>query len=284
MDKTFKVFNTDVEITWCPGCGDYSILMALKEAMFQLGLKTSNSVIVSGIGQAAKTPQYVHANGFNSLHGRALPPALGIHSANKDLNIFVTSGDGDTYGEGGNHFIHNIRRNPNMVHLVYNNRVYGLTKGQGSPTTDMGRKTTMQTDGTYMPALNPMTLAMTMGAGFVARAYAGDRDQLVALIKEAHKYQGYALIDIMQPCPSFNKVNTAKWYKEKTYYLDDTHDSSDFEQAYKAGLDVTEHIALGILYKSDRVAYLDAVPQYKDSLVKRKWQPTDAQVLLEDFE
>lgn len=283
MIDSFKMFDTPTAKSWCPGCGDFSILLALKQAMFELGLKPDNTMIISGIGQAAKTPQYVYANGFNSLHGRALPPALGIHLANKELNIFVTSGDGDTYGEGGNHFIHNIRRNPNIVHIVYNNRVYGLTKGQGSPTTDLGQKTSMQLEGSYVPPLNPLTLALTMGAGFVARAYSGDREQLTSLIKLAHAYNGYALIDVLQPCPSFNKVNTPRWYQEKTYKLDESYDPTDFYGAYKTSVDVTENIALGLIYCKERMTFLESLPHYKDSLLKREWKPEYAEKLLNDF-
>lgn len=283
MENTFKMFNTDVEISWCPGCGDFAILLAIKEAMAQLNLKTSNTVIVSGIGQAAKMPQYVKVNGFNSLHGRALPPALGIHAANKDLNIFVSSGDGDTYGEGGNHFIHNIRKNPNMVHVVHNNRVYGLTKGQGSPTTDLGRKTTMQLEGSYIPPLNPINLAMTMGAGFIARAYSGHKNELVDLLKKAHAYNGYAIIDVLQPCPSFNKLNTAAWYKERIYYVDEQYDKTDFYTAYETATHVTEHIALGILYEKETIPFLDVLPHYEGSLVNHKITVAQIEALVDEF-
>lgn len=261
MTSTFKVFNTDNKISWCPGCGDFSILDCIKKALFELNLTPANTVIVSGIGQAAKTPQYINANSFSSLHGRSLPPALGIHMANPDLNIFVTSGDGDTYGEGGNHFIHNIRRNPNMVHLVYDNRVYGLTKGQSSPTTDLGVKTTSARAGHVTPPLNPLQLALTMGAGFVARGYAHHRDQLIKLIKEAHDFKGYAIIDIMQPCPSFNKTNTPAWYESNTYYTD--HDITDFHIAYELAGRVNENIPLGILYKKESTPFLERVDHQK---------------------
>jgi len=282
MNNTFKIFDTNNKMSWCPGCGDYSILLALKQAIFELGLKPHNTMIVSGIGQAAKTPQYVNANSFNSLHGRSLPPALGIHLANPDLNVFVTSGDGDTYGEGGNHFIHNIRRNPNIVHLVYNNRVYGLTKGQSSPTTDLGVITTSQKEGHLTPPLNPLTLALTMGAGFVARAYAHHRDELKALIKAAHEYRGYAIVDILQPCPSFNKRNTAQWYEDNTYYLKD-HDPTDFGQAYAYALNVNENIPLGILYQVKSTPYLQRIPHLDTSLKDRTFYGQSAKKLLCDF-
>lgn len=279
MKDTFKIFNTENKISWCPGCGDYSILQALKKAIFELGLKPHNTMIVSGIGQAAKTPQYINANSFNSLHGRALPPALGIHLANPDLAVFVTSGDGDTYGEGGNHFIHNIRRNPDIVHLVYDNRIYGLTKGQTSPTTDLGVVTTNAREGNTMPPLNPLQLALTMGAGFVARAYAHHRDQLTALIKEAYDFKGYAIIDIMQPCPSFNKRNTPQWYEENTYYTD--HDTSDFMKAFELAGHVNENIPMGVLFKKETSSYLERLD--KLPLNQRKFYGKDAEGLMEDF-
>lgn len=280
--KDFKIFNTPNKISWCPGCGDYSILQALKEAIFELGLTPTNTMVVSGIGQAAKTPQYVNANSFNSLHGRALPPALGIHLANPELNVFVTSGDGDTYGEGGNHFLHNIRRNPNIVHLVYDNRVYGLTKGQSSPTTDLGTVTTSMPEGNTMPPINPLTLALTAGAGFVARAYAHDRDQLKELIKAAYHYKGYALIDILQPCPSFNKINTAAWYSQNTYYLEN-HDTTDLKKAYDLASNVTSNIPLGILFSKESKTYLERLNHENISLVKRELSGLHVAHLQEDF-
>lgn len=274
MENTFKIFNTKNAISWCPGCGDFSILLTLKQTLFELGLKPYNTMIVSGIGQAAKTPQYVNANSFNSLHGRALPPALGIHMANPELNIFVTSGDGDTYGEGGNHFIHNIRRNPNIVHLVYDNRIYGLTKGQTSPTTNLGIPTTNARSGNKVPPLNPLQLALTMGAGFVARGYAHHRDQLKALIKAAYAFKGYALIDIMQPCPSFNKTNTPEWYEKNLYYT--THDVTDFKQAYDLAGHVNENIPVGILYAVESATYLERLALNERNI-------SDTESFLQDF-
>ncbi|NMR88599.1 2-oxoacid ferredoxin oxidoreductase, partial [Vibrio parahaemolyticus] len=160
--------------SWCPGCGNFMIRDALKIALEELSIPPSQAVLVSGIGQAAKMPHYIGINGFNGLHGRALPPAIGIKMANKDLTVIVESGDGDTYGEGGNHFIHAIRRNINIAHFVHNNQIYGLTKGQASPTTALGQKTTLQYDGVKLNPINPVALSLTMGAGFVARGFSGD--------------------------------------------------------------------------------------------------------------
>ncbi|WP_322545526.1 2-oxoacid:ferredoxin oxidoreductase subunit beta, partial [Clostridium perfringens] len=203
------------EIAWCPGCGNFGILAAIKEALSELELKPEDVVMVSGIGQAAKTPHYLKANGFNGLHGRALPPAQAIKMVNKNLKVIITSGDGDSYGEGGNHFIHNIRRNVDMVHLVHNNQIYGLTKGQGSPTTAKGQVTSMQFEGVYINPINPLAIAISAGATFVARSFSADKEHLKSTIKAAMNHNGYSLIDIMQPCVVFNKINTFKWYKDR---------------------------------------------------------------------
>ena len=154
-----NLYKSNDEIAWCPGCGNFGILASLKETLAELELKPEDVVIVSGIGQAAKTPHYLKVNGFNGLHGRALPPAQAIKMVNKNLKVIINSGDGDLYGEGGNHFIHNIRRNVDMVHLVHDNQIYGLTKGQGSPTTAKGQITSMQFEGVYLEPINPLALA-----------------------------------------------------------------------------------------------------------------------------
>jgi 2-oxoglutarate ferredoxin oxidoreductase subunit beta len=243
--------------SWCPGCGNYMIRTALKQALEELEIEPYKAVIVSGIGQAAKMPHYIGANGFNGLHGRALPPAIGIKLSNKDLVVIVEAGDGDTYGEGGNHFIHTIRRNIDIAHFVHDNQIYGLTKGQASPTTAMGQKTTLQFDGVKVEPLKPLALSLTMGAGFVARGFSGDIPQLVELMKEAILYKGYAHLDIFQPCVVWNKVNTFSWYKDRVYKLDDDYDCTDFEGAYKKALEFGDRIPTGILYKVERETYGD---------------------------
>lgn len=280
-----SLFDVKKEITWCPGCGDYIILKALKQAFAELELKPTNTVVVSGIGQAAKTPHYVNSNGFNGLHGRGLPAACGIHIANQELNLFLVTGDGDAFSEGGNHFLHNIRRNLDLVHLVYDNQIYGLTKGQGSPTTMPGQKTSSQTNGVYLEALNPMALALSLNCGFVARGFAGDADQLVDLIKEAYHYDGYAFIDILQPCVSFNKVNTYQWYKERVYKLDDQHDRSDKLAAFQLAQEWGDQIPTGILYKEDKPPYFSNLPHLDNDtvLTKRHWTPKKVSTLIEEF-
>ena len=196
------------ETAWCPGCGDFGILEAVKDALVKLDADMHKVVFVSGIGQAAKLPQYLNCNFFNGLHGRALPVATGIKMANRDLCVFVTSGDGDIYGEGGNHFIHAIRRNIDLTVIVHNNQVYGLTKGQASPTSDLGFVTKVQPHGVFNEPFHPLAAAIALGAGFVARSFSGDKEHLSSMIQEAVKYKGFSLVDVLQPCITFNKKIT----------------------------------------------------------------------------
>lgn len=213
--------------------------------------------MVGGIGQAAKMPQYLNANGFCGLHGRALPAAAAAKIVNKDLTVIVDSGDGDSYGEGGNHFIHNIRRNVDIAHFVHDNQIYGLTKGQASPTTDMGQVTSVQPYGSNNIPMNPVLLAITLGAGFVARAFSNDKEKLKEIMKAAINYKGYALVDILQPCISFNKVNTYQWYKKRIYYLDESYDKTNKLKAMEKAMEWGDKIPAGILYEEEKENYDD---------------------------
>lgn len=281
MEYEYKLYKP----SWCPGCGNYMIRTALKEALEELKIEPHQVVITTGIGQAAKMPHYISINGFNGLHGRALPVAIGIKLANKKLKVIVESGDGDTYGEGGNHFIHTIRRNIDIAHFVHNNQIYGLTKGQASPTTAMGQKTTLQCEGVKVEPLQPLALALIMGAGFVARGFSGDIPHLVKLMKEAINYRGYALVDILQPCVVWNRVNTFSWYKERIYHLPEDYDYSNKEEALKKALEFGDKIPIGIIYKAEKESYEDRFQVIKEgpALVNRKLDPMDAKKLLEEF-
>jgi 2-oxoglutarate/2-oxoacid ferredoxin oxidoreductase subunit beta len=282
-----NIYKSNDEIAWCPGCGNFGILAAIKEALAELELKPEDIVIVSGIGQAAKTPHYLKVNGFNGLHGRALPPAQAIKMVNKNLKVFINSGDGDSYGEGGNHFLHNIRRNVDMVHLVHDNQIYGLTKGQGSPTTAKGQVTSMQFEGVYVEPINPLAIAISAGATFVARSFSGDKEHLKSMIKAAVNHKGYALVDIMQPCVVFNKINTFKWYKDRVYKLDESYDSSNKAQALKKVEEFgDEGIPIGILYKNEtKETYHEVHPVLKTkvNLIDRKWKVEDTEKLIDEF-
>lgn len=237
------------ETAWCPGCGNFSILNSLKKALVECGLRPQDILMVSGIGQAAKTPHYLRCNCFNGLHGRAIPVAIGAKMVRPELKVIVESGDGCVYGEGGNHFIAAIRKDPDITLFVHDNRVYGLTKGQASPTSPQGFVTKAQPEGNRAVPFNPLAVAIVMGAGFVARGFAGMPDHLTAIMVKAIQYQGLAIVDILQPCVSFNKVNTYAWYQERCYKLDDSHDPTDWKSALEKAIEMEERIPLGVLYE-----------------------------------
>ena len=236
-----------IDIAWCPGCGNFSILDIVKNAVAELGIAPDKLCMVSGIGQAAKLPQYMKASYFNGLHGRALPAAAAIKVSNMDLTVIAESGDGDMYGEGGNHFMATIRRNPNITNIVHNNMVYGLTKGQASPTSQVGMKTNIQVDGVFEQPFNPLAVAIAMNATFVARAFSGDAQQTKEILKQAIQHKGYALVDILQPCITFNKINTFQWFKDNTYYIEN-HNAADRNAAFALATKEGK-LGLGIYYK-----------------------------------
>ncbi len=240
------------ETAWCPGCGNFGILNALKKALVNCDLAPHQVLLVSGIGQAAKTPHYLRANVFNGLHGRSLPAAIGARLANPELTVIAESGDGCMYGEGGNHFLAALRRNLDLTILAHDNRVYGLTKGQTSPTSQQGMVTKTQPHGAFAPPFNPVAVAVTMGASFVARGYAGKLEHLTELIAEAIKHRGTALVDILQPCVSFNRINTYQWYQQHCYELSAEHDPTDRDQALRVAFEFGERIPLGVIYQTQK--------------------------------
>lgn len=254
----------EIDIAWCPGCGNFAILNALKQALTELEIIPRNLVLVSGIGQAAKAPHYFKCHLFNGLHGRSLPVATAIKACNRELVVIDESGDGCVYGEGGNHFISAIRRNPDITNLVHNNMVYGLTKGQASPTSQAGFKTLIQTEGVFIEPFNPIALAITQNGSFVARAFAGDIDKTKEIIKKAISHKGYSLVDILQPCVTYNMLNTYKWFKENTYYLEDSYDSSDRIEAFKRATE-EERLALGIFYLHPKPTFEEGLVAYEEN-------------------
>lgn len=264
MDTT--VFDVaGIDVAWCPGCGNFSILKIVKEALASMDTDPARLVMVSGIGQAAKLPQYLKSSYFNGLHGRALPAATAIKAANPELSVVVTSGDGDIYGEGGNHLIHAIRRNPDITVIVHDNMVYGLTKGQASPTSQQGLKTPLQVEGVAESPFNPMAFAVAMDASFVARASSGDPAGAVEIVKKALSHRGFALVDMFQPCVTFNKVNTYQWFKSHTYYLEDSYDPSDRAAAFRRAIE-TDRLPLGVFYVSpDKPVFNDTQAAYREN-------------------
>lgn len=284
---TDRLFNMgDIDIAWCPGCGNFSILKALKSALEELALTPEGLVMVSGIGQAAKIPHYLRCNVFNGLHGRALPAATAIKAANPGLTVIAESGDGDMYGEGGNHFIHTIRRNPDITNIVHNNMVYGLTKGQASPTSRRGFVTPVQVNGVAQEPFNPLAVAVAQGATFVARGFAGDKDRLKDLLVKAVSHRGYALVDIFQPCVSFNKINTFAWFRDHTISLPDSHDPTDRQEAFRRALE-EDPLPLGIFYEErDRATFEETFSLYEKSdlpLFRRERDMAAVQRLVENL-
>ncbi len=261
-----KTFDATSEITWCPGCGDFAILRALKLALADLGIEPHQALVVTGIGCGSKLPDYMTVNGYTTLHGRPLPIASGAKLANPQLHVVVVNGDGDSYGIGGNHFVQTCRRNPNITQIVENNQVYGLTKGQYSPTSAKGFVTTTSPDGAIELAFNPMAIALAAGATFIARAFAGEPKHMAQMIAEGIKHRGYALIDVLQPCVVYNRVNTYDWYRKRIYHLEEEgYDPAAREAAWERAQEWEERIPLGILYRAEGLpTYEDQVAALKD--------------------
>lgn len=252
-------FRNQIEIAWCPGCGNFNLLTALSEALAELGLKPSQVVLVSGIGQAAKAPHYIQANVFNGLHGRSIPIAFGIQAVNPELTVIVESGDGCMYGEGGNHLIHAIRRNPNITVIVHDNQVYGLTKGQASPTSETGFVSKTQPLGTISEPFHPLALAVSQDASFVARGFTGDKEGLKSILKQAIQWKGFSLVDVLQPCVTFNHTNTFGWYRSRLYPLPEEYNSEDQVEAFKKSLEWGNKIPIGVIYRHAKSVFSDRI-------------------------
>lgn len=274
------------EIAWCPGCGDFGILNACKKALVTINKPPKDILFVSGIGQAAKLPHYIRCNCFNGLHGRALPAAVGAKIANNNLTVIVTTGDGDCYGEGGNHLLHNIRRNVDITVIVCNNQIYGLTKGQASPTTDLGYETKVQVDGVVLEPLHPLEMAIALGCGFVARGYSADSEHLAWLISEGIKHRGFSLIDVLQPCVSFNKKNTYEWYAKRIYKVnaDASYNPQDKLAAYQKAAEWGDKIPTGLIYRQEKETYEDKRGMNeKSSLIDEDIEDIDIRKELGEF-
>ncbi len=251
-------FDTWDKPNWCPGCGNYGILAAVKQALLELNLEPNQVAITGGIGCSSKLPQWVRANAFCGLHGRPVALAVGIKLAKPDLVVIADGGDGDGYGEGTNHFIHLCKNNVDITYLVHDNKVYSLTKGQTSPTSDKGFISKTTPWGAQRP-LNPIAVAIAAGATFVARGFAGDIPNLKEIIKQAILHKGASIVDILQPCVVFNHVNTYDWYRDRIYYLKKPFKTR--EQAYKRSLEWGDKIPLGVFYKEDFQTLNDLVPR-----------------------
>lgn len=254
-------YLAEVELAWCPGCGNFATRKSLAQALAQLDLPPHRVVLVTGIGQAAKIAHYANVNGFNGLHGRTVAAAAGIKLVRPDLVVIAESGDGDLYGEGGNHLLHNIRRNVDLTVIAHDNRVYGLTKGQASPTAPRGYQTRAQPAGSPSDPLNPLALAVALDAPFVAQAFSGEIERTADLIAQGIRHKGFALVNVLHPCPSWNRVQTFAWYRERLLYLEErNHNPTDRAAAFAVVTKSGEEIPIGVVYRTHRQTFDDGHP------------------------
>lgn len=257
--------TTQCSPTWCPGCGDFAIWAAFKNAAVAKGWDDTNTVLVAGIGCHGHILNYVKLTSVEGLHGRAIPVATGLKMANHNLNTFVFTGDGDCLAEGGNHFINACRRNHDITVLLHDNAIYALTTGQTSPRSPHGFKSKSTPFGNLDEPISPVSLAIASGATFVAREYAAHIPQLAELIVKANEHKGFALIDVLQPCVTWNEQYDHAFYQENTYYLGVDHDKTNEVKAFEKSLEWGEKkIPLGIFYEVERPSYEMQIPQIAD--------------------
>ena len=270
--------------TWCPGCGNHGIGIAVKSAFVQLGFDPSTVAVVFGIGCSGNMNDFLNAYAIHSLHGRAIPNAIGIKLANHQMPVVVVVGDGDCYGEGGNHFIHACRGNHDIAVIVHDNCVYGLTTGQVAPTAKQGFKSKSTPSGIIEIPINPITLALNSGATFVGQTFAGDAPHMISIIKQGIQHKGFSLVNVLQPCVTFNKVNTYQYYREKTYKLSGNYQNNDIKLAIEKGLEMNkEKFPLGVIYQVEKPSYTDQLTQLsKESLINKE-RFTDFESLISDF-
>jgi 2-oxoglutarate ferredoxin oxidoreductase subunit beta len=243
---------------WCPGCGDFSVLSALQAALFELGLKPHQVVVISGIGCSSNLPGFINTYGMHTLHGRSLAVGTGMKLGNHSLKVICVGGDGDGYGIGGNHFLHTMRRNVDLTYIVMDNQIYGLTTGQTSPTSAKGMKTKSTPHGNVENAINPMPLAMVGGATYVARGFSGKQKHLVETLKGAITHKGFSLVDVFSPCVTYNKDNTYQWFNPKVKILEEQgYDPTNFEQALEKAYLMGEEIPIGLIWKNTELPSLE---------------------------
>ncbi|MCA9803601.1 MAG: 2-oxoacid:ferredoxin oxidoreductase subunit beta [Cyanobacteria bacterium HKST-UBA02] len=272
IELPVDTYKGPVDPDWCPGCGDFGVLKSVQEAAGKLGVKPENLMVVSGIGCSSNLPGFIHAYGVHSLHGRSVPVATGAHLANTDMKTVITGGDGDGYGIGLGHLIHAMRRNLDVTYVVMDNQIYGLTTGQASPTTTKGHKTKSTPAGNIESPLNPLALAITAGATYVARGFSGEQKHLADTIAGGIAHKGFALIDVFSPCVTYNKINTYPWFKERVYKLEDNgwDPTADYYKSLEKSFEWGDKIPLGVIYKHEMDTYEDLEPALKKgALVKQ---------------
>ena len=267
------VYKSEIKPDWCPGCGDFGVLNSLQKACADLDLKSNEIMVVSGIGCSSNLPGFFNSYGMHTLHGRSIPVATGLKMANHAMTVLVTGGDGDGFGIGCGHFVHAMRRNVDLLYLVMDNQIYGLTTGQTSPTSRIGMKTKSMPFGSIESPLNPISLALSAGATFVARGFSAEQKHLTELIKQGIQHKGFSFIDVFSPCVTYNKDNTFQWFRPRVKKLEDNpeYDSSDWVAAMEKSLLWGEEIPIGKFFeRTDLPALHEAEPVLKNApLVKQ---------------
>lgn len=275
---------TGYQPTWCPGCGNFGIGVAIKSALVQMGLSPSQVFISFGIGCSGNMNDFVNAYASHGLHGRALPVAIGFKLSNHKMKTIVVAGDGDFYGEGGNHFLHGARGNHDVTVIIHDNRVYGLTTGQAAPTAAKGYKSKSTPSGIIEVPVNPLSLALTQGASFIAQAFAGDTLHLIETMKKAFIHKGFSVLNVLQPCVTFNKINTYPYYVKRSYKLSSDYKSDNLDEALKKTLELHEEkFPLGVLFQEKRSTFHESLSQLAESTLLERKQEIDYAVLLNDF-
>ncbi len=250
--------KSDTKPTWCPGCGDFSVLAAVEMALKRLQVPSHNVAVVSGIGCSSNLPHFLSSYGFHAIHGRALPVAEGIRWANHGLTVIATGGDGDGFGIGAGHFVHTMRRNVDLTYVTMDNQIYGLTTGQASPTSMMGQKTKSTPNGVIERPVDPIALALASGATYVARGFSGDVKHLADLIANGIQHRGFSFVDVFSPCVTYNKLNTFDFFRQRVYKLETSgHDPTNVGLAFQRAIEWGEKIPIGLFYKVDHPTYED---------------------------
>lgn len=281
MAISIKEYRGDVS-TWCPGCGHFSVMAGIQRACIGLGLEPHEVSVVTGIGCSGKVSEYMRSYGFHTLHGRSLPVAQAVKLANRNLNVIAAGGDGDGFGIGAGHFTHAARRNVDITYVVMDNRIYGLTKGQTSPTSMQGFQSKTSPEGAGEREVKPLELALGAGASFIAQAFSGDIKRMTEIIQQAIAHPGFALVNVFSPCVTYNKINTYEYFKERlTDLADEEHyDPSDKRQAYAKMLE-TDGLIQGVVYQQERPAYHTYLSGYPETPIASGEVQTDSSVLHE---
>lgn len=275
-----KDYKSEINPVWCPGCGDFGDLAAFTQALSAMKVAPKDLGIVSGIGCSGRFSHFVKCYAYHTAHGRAVPAAIGLKTANPDLTVFVVGGDGDGLSIGGGHLPHAARRNSDITYLILDNAVYGLTKGQGSPTTPLGMVTGTTPFGMQDPPLDPILMFLSYGFTFIARAFSSNVKDLSTLLQKAVAHKGFSIIQLISPCPTFNQVITFDWMKERVATIPGDHDPTDIDAAFRLALD-HENVRTGIFYQVERPTMEEKMTFQREETAKK--EPTTIDALFQKF-